>query len=362
MMKKLGLVLVAALAAIGGAQARAADVPQPVIDAVQALITEGWLPYDPEDPDNSGPPPPTADAAAIRQWQRKGLLRKVNLTPGKAPDWLIDTEKSEYPAAWCGTGGCLVEIWSPGPDGDYLRIFRNQIRLYKVHRLAGKDHGWLETDFHGSACGQTGSVACPWGYEWRDDGLGRPALRAAWHKPRKPILHPGAPPVAIDALYDDRPDAIPAELGSALADIAAVCMKVGGVPDTGLAAVRTPDINADGIDDWMLDTRWLGCVWGEDDPDARPDYDPCADRACGEQPWLSHRTGDTVLWTPIALAPDTLYAFDLRPDAATTLVALRDKPGAKADPDMSCLTMDLSQCVTVPISLSPNAAESPTTP
>ncbi|ESQ89278.1 hypothetical protein ABAC460_13370 [Asticcacaulis sp. AC460] len=360
-MKRMALVLAAALAAVGVAQARAQDVPPEVVDAVQAIVADGWLPYDASDPENSGPPPPQPTAVEIRKWQRTGLLKKVNVTPAKAPDWMIDSEKTEYPAGWCGTGGCMIEVWSPDDNGHYVRTFRNQVRLFKVRRIPGKDFGWIETDFHGSACGLAGVEACPWGFEWRDDGLGKFAMRASWRFTKKDLVRTGVAPQAIDTVRDASPDTPPPPMAAVMAANTTACASVDAKVSHDGAINRTPDLNGDGIDDWSYDGYWMSCYISESatgdlvvatTEDGTPvDYCPMLD--CGAHIWVSLREGGSVTWQAVDLNPQRAYGIVYRVAAPVQLVELRDLDGVAPDSTESCDTFFIKQCVLVPISLSP---------
>ncbi|EGF89933.1 hypothetical protein ABI_43570 [Asticcacaulis biprosthecium C19] len=356
-MKRMALVLAAALAAVGVAQARVQEVPPEVVAATQALVADGWLTYNSDEPDSGGPPPPTP--VEIRKWQRRGLLKKINVTPGKAPDWLINSEKTEYPAGWCGTGGCLIEIWSPGEDGTYVRTFRNQVRFYKFRRIPGKDFSWIETDFHGSACGLTGVEACPWGFEWRDDGLGKFALRASWRFTQKDIFRTGAAPQAIDSVLDTAPDTPPPPIAAVMAANTAACAAIGAKVSHDGAINRTPDLNGDGIDDWSYDGHWMNCYvpQSEDVETTSEGTDPvdyCPKLDCGVHIWISRREGAAVTWQSVDLNPARDYGIVYRVAAPIQLVELRDADGVDPDSDQSCDTFFLKQCVLAPISLSPN--------
>lgn len=352
-MKRFYLAILTACLMASAAQAKSPAPPREVIDAVQALVVDGWLPYDAENPDDSGPPPPKVDDATIQRWQKTGLLKRINLTPGPLPDYLIDTEKTEYPAAWCGTGGCLIEIWSPGADGRYVKIFHNQIRDRHFRHIPGTDHGWMEVDFHGYVCGQAGVVACPWGFEWRDDGLGKPALRASLRFLNENSIHAGAAPQALDPGDSPAVDSAPAPLQTLIAAQIATCADLKGSLSPEGMANRMPDLNGDGIDDWSYDGFYLSCDYADGTPAELEEFDFCTRLDCGRQVWVSRRDGDAVAWDQVPLDQSVTTALALHPGHPPTLIALVNRPGFKDDEDGACYTFLMEQCVEQPISLSP---------
>ncbi|MEI9906437.1 MAG: hypothetical protein WDN06_22955 [Asticcacaulis sp.] len=53
-------------------------------------------------PTTRRPLPATPDARTVRTWLKDGVLRPIKVTPGPARDWLIDTERMDHAAYWCG--------------------------------------------------------------------------------------------------------------------------------------------------------------------------------------------------------------------------------------------------------------------
>ncbi|MBW8882073.1 MAG: hypothetical protein JF615_11840 [Asticcacaulis sp.] len=344
-MKSVAVVLSAVLLMAGAAQA--ATPPPEVVDAVAALIDDGWPPADIDEPEAGAPLPPKADTREVRRWQRKGLLKPVHLTPGPGPDWLIDTEKSERPAAWCGTGGCMIEIWAPGPDGHYVKILHQQLRYYRVRPIPGADRGWLETDFHGSICNLAGVEACPWGFEWRDDGLGPVALRSSLRFVTAEGIHSGPPPQALDP-EDDGGDAVPAEIQTVLMAQQTACRDMKAELAGGGLVNRMPDLNGDGIDDWSYDGRYLACDYPGGTPAEMDTFDWCTKLDCEAYVWVSRRVNGGVAWQPVEMAAGGNYALVLHPGKPATLVALT-VPASGAPCDL--IVMD--DCARTAISLSP---------
>lgn len=337
-------VLLLALAAAPPVTAFAKGPPKPPPEVVAAAEAITHL-------DN--PPPGYVSVPA-------GMIRPVQVSPGARPDWLIDSEKAEL-AGWCGTGGCLTEIWSAGRDGHYHRVFSDQIRARVFRWLPGRTATWLQVDYHGSACGKAGVEACPWAYEWRRDENGRGYLAASLRFIEQAEWRAGPMPQALDPLSEDDPARIPAAIRAVVERNAAACKARGrDMPLEGLVN-RLPDLNGDGIDDWSHDGDALFCNAPAPDNDssgeaaaALNNQDPCGYLECATLIFISRRQPDgTVAWQAVDKAPDAAYALKLTPHGVTGIVALSDRPGVKPDDAEACDTTTLANCVKTPISLSP---------
>ena len=59
---------------------------------------------------------------------------------------------------FCGTGGCLTQVFASLPNGSYVKVLDENVRDLKF-RQSGKR--WtMVLDLHGSACGKVGAAAC----------------------------------------------------------------------------------------------------------------------------------------------------------------------------------------------------------
>ncbi len=84
------------------------------------------------------------------------------------------------PPIGAGTGGCEIQIWTSASGGRYRKVFDSQVREYHFHWIRSAGYTWMDADFHGSECGTFGVAACPWGFEWRSDGLAHYGFLASW--------------------------------------------------------------------------------------------------------------------------------------------------------------------------------------
>jgi hypothetical protein len=92
-------------------------------------------------------------------------VRKVDLTGDGRDDYIVDfrdTKCGERESAYCGTGGCVLDILVTRPDGSVRAVFDGYVRSYSIVAPAMK-RGAARTirfDLHGSYCGGFGAQAC----------------------------------------------------------------------------------------------------------------------------------------------------------------------------------------------------------
>lgn len=354
---KYGWWLVAAMMIAGTAQAGVPTPPPEVLKAAQRLLIDAD-PI-PQPGEIVKPRPDMPDARAVKTWLKLGYLRPVKLTPGPRPDWLIDTERAaDLGAYYCGTGGCLLQIWGQA-GGGYTKIFDNQVRAYHFRWIGRSGRTWMDADFHGSMCGQAGVVACPWGFEWRDDGLGRAGLLVSLRFARQPGLHPGPPPQGLDPMNDPDASGVPGEIRQLITNQETACQGWQGTYEPGGLVNRLPDLNGDGIDDWSYQGRLAYCNFPRDPADSsgkstnpHADSDPCTVLDCENIVWLSRRDGTGVTWDRAPL--DAHHAFALRYSRkGVVLEQLDNLPGVTDDSPDACDTFTIETCAETPISLSP---------
>jgi hypothetical protein len=213
-------LLLASVLTVAGPAASAAAPPRPAdTSIVQAII--GDLRADAEHP----------SAAKVRRG-----LKAVDIDGDGRPDYLF--EKQALGSGWCGSGGCWVQLWlerSPGPP---LKIFDGQVRE-TAFRRAGRGR-IVDFDVHGSVCWTFGVHPCAVSFRW-DKALGRLVETATPNG--RGIVRYLSP---IDHLDETPPPVVAAAVRSA---VAACTARGGKAPESG--AVSVPDIDGDGIRDWV---------------------------------------------------------------------------------------------------------------
>jgi len=92
-------------------------------------------------------------------------VRRIDLSGDGRDDYIVDfrnTKCSDREGAYCGTGGCLLDILVTRPDGSVRAVFDGYVRSYTVVAPPMK-RGTARTvrfDLHGSYCGGFGAQAC----------------------------------------------------------------------------------------------------------------------------------------------------------------------------------------------------------
>ena len=225
-------------------------VPDAVRKPVEAYYTEQHQDMvDPEEPNG------------FRIEMPDEMFRKVDVNGDGVADWKVNFEAAQNPSFFCGTGGCQQRVYV-SRNGGYVLAFDRTVRIFKLRKAKGQR--LLDLDFHGSACGGAGVEECPRGYVW-DETLGRFIERPnakgdGW-------LYMGPSPLVSTPL-SAAPPAVKAQLDKR----AALCAHVGGKAPEGeeTAFNDLPDLNGDGIRDWVVGTYYDYCEMGESAKDSPP--------------------------------------------------------------------------------------------
>jgi hypothetical protein len=92
-------------------------------------------------------------------------VRKLDLTGGGRDDYIVDfrdTRCEGREAAYCGTGGCVMDILVTLPDGRVRAVFDGYVRNYELRPMAIKRGAprVVRFELHGGYCGGHGSPSC----------------------------------------------------------------------------------------------------------------------------------------------------------------------------------------------------------
>ncbi len=77
-------------------------------------------------------------------------------------DYVLDYGQFECDGSstyFCGTGGCLTQVFASLPNGSYVKVLDENVRDLKFRRVRGRPA--MVLDLHGSACGKVGAAPCP---------------------------------------------------------------------------------------------------------------------------------------------------------------------------------------------------------
>jgi hypothetical protein len=91
----------------------------------------------------------------------RNVARKIDLNGDGRDDYILDmrdTVCTEMEHAYCGTGGCAVEILIAQRDGSYKSAFSDTIFRYEIK--PGRGVRTIKFHLHGGYCGKHGPEAC----------------------------------------------------------------------------------------------------------------------------------------------------------------------------------------------------------
>lgn len=77
-------------------------------------------------------------------------------------DYILDYGEFECEGSstyFCGTGGCLTQVFASLPNGSYVKALDENVRDLKFRQVRGRPA--MVLDLHGSACGKVGAAPCP---------------------------------------------------------------------------------------------------------------------------------------------------------------------------------------------------------
>ncbi len=183
------------------------------------------------------------------------MYRKIDINGDRLPDWRVDYEKAENASLFCGTGGCLQQLYLARPDGGFDLVLNTNLRLFRMSKVRGEHV--LDLDFHGSTCGEAGFVECPRSYGW-NSALGRYIERPT----SKGLTWLSGGP---RQLVEDDPSAFPPAVRAEIERQTAICANAGSrVSEGGVPANDLPDLNGDGVRDWVVGSQYGFCDRGDD--------------------------------------------------------------------------------------------------
>lgn len=273
-MRKYLFGLAAALVSAGAVFA-AGQVPDSVRHAVQSEIDTAMAP-DPED--HAATVPPHHASAK--------MFHRLDINNDGIADWRVDYNDAPNGSYFCGTGGCLQQIYVSNRDGGYDLVVNTQVRAFKLKRSKGRT--LLDVDFHGSVCGGFGVDACPRSYVWspttnRFIGRGGSKGQSFMIGGPTPLI---TPPQA----------SLPGPVRAALADREARCKAAGGsYPYDAALVAEVDDLNGDGRSDWVVGGAYDGCAFDET-PDHPPQFDVEVLTSRADGYGLAWRSSSTEVW------------------------------------------------------------------
>ena len=144
--RSIWLYVMTLLAVLGGGAftARAAAESKPLPALVQASIDESTKACEPE--------PASLQPGFV-------TIKEIN-GDGRA-DYVLDYSKfqcGDNPIYFCGTAGCLMQIFASLPNGRYVKVLDRNVRSVRFTRIKGRAAMLL--GLHGSECGEVSEAPC----------------------------------------------------------------------------------------------------------------------------------------------------------------------------------------------------------
>jgi hypothetical protein len=106
--------------------------------------------------------------------QLKGFVRQQDVNGDGRPDFILnygEAQCGDVPGGvyYCGTGGCLTQVFVSRDDGTYMQVLDENVRRLRFARIKGRSA--MLIDLHGSACGRAGAEPCAMTLYWNGNAF-----------------------------------------------------------------------------------------------------------------------------------------------------------------------------------------------
>jgi hypothetical protein len=101
---------------------------------------------------------------------RRGFRTEKDVNGDGRKDYILDYGRFQCGDSltyFCGTGGCLTQVFVSFKDGTYARALNENVRGLRFARVKGRPAMLL--DLHGSACGRAGVEPCSVTLHWNGE-------------------------------------------------------------------------------------------------------------------------------------------------------------------------------------------------
>jgi len=130
-----------------------------VVGTAHAQSTSSYPPEIQKDLDEAQKECAAADDGKVEV--KPDFVRKLDLTGNKRADYIVNFDKlkcSTFESIYCGTGGCLHNIYVTTKAGELRNIFSGPVRLYRISKAPGAKT--ITFYLHGGFCGKAGAYDC----------------------------------------------------------------------------------------------------------------------------------------------------------------------------------------------------------
>lgn len=279
-------------------QAAVAPKPPPaVVAAVTADINARLIERGAHEAGDSTTPPAAGgrvDSAPL------AMFSPVDVNNDGVMDWRINWEKAPNPSFFCGSGGCLNQLYVSRPGG----AFDMTLELVVGESMAlstVNNERVVDVNFHGSVCGLAGAEACPRRFAW-DEGARRWQERP---NARGQTVLRGPLVQTVPVVFAQLPFMVQSDART----LATACMDAGGRLESGPEHLveSIPDVSGDGKRDWAVGA--LARCEGLPDGAAQPPLKVGV--------WAASAEGARPLYATLGAS----YAIDIAGKPATFVVA-----------------------------------------
>lgn len=262
---RLAIALLATVCFAPSPSIAAESIPPEIEAAVQAVLDEDRDALIAASADD-GEDPEVVATQLPRTLTNSFMFTPIDLNRDGVSDWRINFYRTT--AGFCGTGGCLNQIYVSRPGGGHDLVFSRQVRQIVMTPATDDQNGILTLDLHGTACGGTGNMPCPVAYRWNEQARALLPISLPETSSRVPVLPSIVAPGSIP---------VPAAITASLSRYTALCRKER-LPAPVVSADRVPDLDGDGRADWVTGS---GALCGEEPTRAPMPITVWLDRADG---------------------------------------------------------------------------------
>lgn len=92
---------------------------------------------------------------------KEGFSARKDVNGDGVDDYILNYDKyvcGDSSTYFCGTAGCLVQVFASLRDGSYAKVLDENVRQLAFKTIKGRPAMIL--DLHGSACGRVGAAPC----------------------------------------------------------------------------------------------------------------------------------------------------------------------------------------------------------
>ena len=98
---------------------------------------------------------------------KTGFMTTKDINGDGKPDYILNYEHfqcSELVSIFCGTGGCLTEVFASDDEGGHVAVWNENAQRIRFATI--KKRPAMLLDLHGSSCGRSGAERCAMTLYW----------------------------------------------------------------------------------------------------------------------------------------------------------------------------------------------------